>query len=42
MITALDDMSTVPATAGEFHQVIGEAPVYVSFDIDVLDPIRAG
>jgi agmatinase len=29
------------AVAGRIHQVIGEAAVYLSFDIDVLDPAFA-
>jgi agmatinase len=39
MITAQEVHEQGPAaTAGQIRQVIGEAPVYLSFDIDVLDP----
>jgi len=35
-------MSTVPLQSlDEIRRVIGDAPVYVSFDIDVLDPAFA-
>ena len=39
MITAQDVHEQAPAAIAErVRQVIGEAPVYLSFDIDVLDP----
>jgi agmatinase len=42
MITAQDVHEQGPAAiAGRIRQVIGEAPVYLSFDIDVLDPAFA-
>lgn len=42
MITAQDVHKQGPAAiAGQIRQVIGEAPVYLSFDIDVLDPAFA-
>lgn len=42
MITAQDVHEQGPAAiAGQIRQVIGEAPVYLSFDIDVLDPAFA-
>ena len=34
-------MSSPAAIAERVRQVIGEAPVYLSFDIDVLDPAFA-
>lgn len=42
MITAQDVHEVGPnAIADQIRQVIGEAPVYLSFDIDVLDPAFA-
>jgi agmatinase len=42
MITAQDVHEQGPAAiAGQIRQAIGEAPVYLSFDIDVLDPAFA-
>jgi agmatinase len=42
MITAQDVHEQGPAAiAAQIRQVIGEAPVYLSFDIDVLDPAFA-
>ena len=42
MITAQDVHEQGPAAiAGRIRDVIGEAPVYLSFDIDVLDPAFA-
>ena len=42
MITAQDVHEQAPAAIAErVRQVIGEAPVYLSFDIDVLDPAFA-
>ncbi len=42
MITAQDVHEQGPAAiAGRIREVIGEAPVYLSFDIDVLDPAFA-
>jgi agmatinase len=42
MIRAQDVHERGPAAvAGQIRQVIGEAPVYLSFDIDVLDPAFA-
>jgi len=37
---AIDDRG-VAAIASEIHEVVGSAPVYVSLDIDVLDPAFA-
>ncbi len=42
MITAQDVHETSPAaTAGRIREVVGDAPVYLSIDIDVLDPAFA-
>ena len=42
MITAQDVHEQAPAAIAErVRQVVGEAPVYLSFDIDVLDPAFA-
>ena len=42
MITAQEVHEQGPAAiAGQIRQAIGEAPVYLSFDIDVLDPAFA-
>ena len=42
MITAQGVHEQGPAAiAGQIRQAIGEAPVYLSFDIDVLDPAFA-
>lgn len=42
MITAQDVHEHGPAAiAGQIREIIGEAPVYLSFDIDVLDPAFA-
>jgi agmatinase len=42
MITAQDVHEHGPAAiAGQIRQVIGDAPVYLSFDIDALDPAFA-
>jgi guanidinopropionase len=42
VITAQDTHEQGPADiAGKIRQVIGEGPVYLSFDIDVLDPAFA-
>jgi agmatinase len=42
IITAQEVHERGPAAiAGQIRQVIGEAPVYLSFDIDVLDPAFA-
>ena len=42
MVTAQDVHEQGPmAIAAQIRRVIGEAPVYVSFDIDVLDPAFA-
>jgi guanidinopropionase len=39
----MDDFRTmgVPAVLARIHEVVGSAPAYVSFDIDVLDPAFA-
>jgi agmatinase len=42
MITAQEvHETTASAVAGRIHEVVGDAPVYLSFDIDVLDPAFA-
>ena len=42
MLTAQDVHEQGPGTiAGQIRQVIGDAPVYLSFDIDALDPAFA-
>jgi agmatinase len=42
MLTAQDVYEQGPSTiAGQIRQVIGDAPVYLSFDIDALDPAFA-
>ena len=42
MLTAQDVHERGPAaTAARIREVIGDAPVYLSFDIDVLDPAFA-
>ena len=42
MITAQDVHETSPAAiAGRIREVVGDAPVYLSIDIDVLDPAFA-
>jgi agmatinase len=42
MVTAQDVHEQGPmAIAAQIHRVIGEAPVYLSFDIDALDPAFA-
>jgi arginase family enzyme len=42
MITAQDAHERGPAAiAGRIREVVGDAPVYLSFDIDVLDPAFA-
>jgi arginase family enzyme len=42
MITAQEVHETAAAAvAGRIREVVGDAPVYLSFDIDVLDPAFA-